>query len=57
MLPLVVCHECQGELRVAISSCKWVRNYTSDGGRPSEAAFQEEAANHSALGKSQGGER
>jgi hypothetical protein len=49
MLPLVVCHECQEELRVAISSFKWVRNYTRDGGRPSEAALQEEASNHSKL--------
>ena len=49
MLPLVVCHECQEELRVAISSFKLVRNYTRDGGRPSEAALQEEASNHSKL--------
>ena len=28
---------------------KLVRNYTRDGGRPSEAALQEEASNHSKL--------
>ena len=43
-------HERKGGLHEAIiKQTKFVCNYVRDGGRPSEAALQEEVSNHSKL--------
>ncbi len=46
-MPTIVCHEHKGGLHGTITiKSDIVRNYIRDGGRPSEAALQEEASNH-----------
>lgn len=47
---MTVRHERKGGLHEAINKqTEFVCNYVRDGGRPSEAALQEEASNHSKL--------